>query len=140
MRRWHTDIVALFVMLSFLCVTVGADATNTSATRPFALQNVLEVSRKASQSVTLTLMNGELVVGSIVRIDKSRCFIRSSSEAHLREVGYSELEVVQTGDALYRVQPQYGQGVRPSRRTWMWRGIAIGAVFVFVFATGLNRA
>jgi hypothetical protein len=140
MRRWHTDVVALFVMLSLLCVTVGADATNASTTRPFTLQDVLEGSRKASQNVTLTFTTGEVIVGSIVRVDKSRCVIRSSSQGHLREVGYSELEAVQTDDAAYQVQAQYGQGVRPSLRGWIWLGVAIGALFIIVFATGLNKA
>src|SRR5262245_54209676 len=137
MRCWHTDIVALIVMLSFLSVAVGADAPIVSAVRPFTIQDVLEGGRKASQSVTLTLANGEVISGSIVRVDRSRCLIRSSSEGDLRAVAYSKLEAVQSGDAVYQVRARYGQGVRPSRRGWMWIGIAIGALFVFVFATGL---
>jgi hypothetical protein len=139
MKRWCTDVVAIIMMLSLLNVPLGADAAIGSR-KAFTPQDVLEGSRKASQSVTLMLTNGEVIVGSIVRVDKSRCVIRSSSQAHLREIGYSELEAVQTDDAAYQVQAAYGQGARPSLRGWMWIGIVIGALFVFVFATGLNRA
>jgi hypothetical protein len=138
MKRWCTNVLAMIVMLSLVNGQLRADAAIGSR-KPFTAHDVLEGSRKASQSVTVTLTNGEVIVGSIVRVDKSRCVIHSSSQGRLREVRYSELEAVQTNDAAYQVQPQYGQGVRPSLRAWIWIGIAIGAVFVFVFASGLNR-
>ena len=140
MKRWSTNFVALILMLSLPSVTLGADAPIGSQRTAFTLRAVLEGSRQTGQNVTLTVSNGEVIVGSVVRIDKSRCLIRSLSEGHLREVGYSELEAVQTGDALYQVQPQYGQGLRPSRRAWVWIGVVIGALLVFIFASGLNRA
>jgi hypothetical protein len=136
--RWSTNAVALILMLSLPGATLGADAPIGS--RPaFTLHDVLEGSRQTGQSVTLTVSSGEVIVGPLVRVDKSRCVIRSFSEGHLREVAYSELAAVQAGDALYQIQAQYGQGVRPSRRGWMWIGVVIGALVVFMFATGVYR-
>jgi hypothetical protein len=140
MKRWSTNFVALILMLSLPGVTLGADAPVGSRRTAVTLHDVLEESRQTGQSVTLTVSTGEVIVGSVVRIDKSRCLIRSFSAGDLREVGYSELEAVQAGDALYQVQAPYGQGVRPSRRAWVWIGVVIGAFLVFVFASGLNRA
>src|SRR5262249_42188727 len=137
MKRWSTNLVALILMLSVASVTLGADAP--IGRTAFTLHELLEGSRQTGQSVTLTVSNGEVIVGSVVRIDKSRCLIRSFSEGHLREVAYSELAAVQTGDALYQLQVPYGQGVRPSPRAWVWIGVVIGALLVWVFASGLNR-
>ena len=135
------QIVSVLVAVALLR---GAVAADTNTRKRIDVRDVLSQRRVRHVAMAIELDRGALVVGRIGRIERTQFYVLDSTTGTEQSVRFADVRALTdsaTGERFAVLSQGIGGVGHASWKVWViaW-AVAIGALIIWVYSTGLNRA